>query len=192
MKKMLGILKTTIFGGIIFLVPFIVIFAIVAKAFEIMKNLAAPLVSLAPVGPAGGVLIVNLIAIIFVVTICFFAGLAAKTSAASKVANQLETTVLSNIPFYSVIKGMVSSFSDTTSYEGMKTVLVRLDDYSQLAFEVERLDDGTVAVFLPGAPNPWSGTVCVMTADRVKSIDASMIAATRSIRSFGHGTNDLL
>ena len=39
----------------------------------------------------------------------------------------------------------------------MTPVLITLDDYEQMAFEVERTAGGKVVVYLPGAPNSWSG-----------------------------------
>ena len=38
--------------------------------------------------------------------------------------------------------------------KNMQPVLVRFDDNSQLGFEIERLDNGQVVIYLPGAPDP--------------------------------------
>jgi uncharacterized membrane protein len=38
-------------------------------------------------------------------------------------------------------------------------VLARIEDSWQIAFLVERLEGGHVAVFMPGVPNPLSGSV---------------------------------
>jgi uncharacterized membrane protein len=53
------------------------------------------------------------------------------------------------------------------------TVVVRFDDSWSIAFEIERVDDDRVAIFLPGAPDPWSGSMCVVTADRVALLQKS-------------------
>ena len=42
-------------------------------------------------------------------------------------------------------------------------VVASFDDQSQVGFEVEGLDNGLVADFLPGSPDTWSGTVAYMT-----------------------------
>ncbi len=43
MGSVLGFLKTTIIGGLLFLIPLIVIGVILAKAYEVMKAIANPL-----------------------------------------------------------------------------------------------------------------------------------------------------
>jgi hypothetical protein len=53
--------KTTIIGGVVFLVPFIVIVAIVVKAFALMKQAAQPLSSIVPVESVGDVAVVDLV-----------------------------------------------------------------------------------------------------------------------------------
>jgi uncharacterized membrane protein len=70
----------------------------------------------------------------------------------------------------------------------MKPVLAKMDDASQLAFEVERLQDGRVVVYVPGAPDPWSGGVLVMTEDRIEPLPISMVAAVQNLRALGRGT----
>ncbi len=192
MKVQIQVLKTTVIGGIVFLVPIIIVAAIVGKAFEIMKTVAHPLSALVPIDTVGKIAIVNLIAILLIVLVCFLAGHAARTKAAARFVRALESKFLSHIPVYAFIKGITASIGGTEDREGMTAVLVRLDDYSQIAFEIERLEGGDVAVYLPGAPNPWFGSVCIMTEDRVQPIDASMMAAVQTIRHLGKGSGELL
>ncbi len=192
MKGQIQVLKTTVIGGIVFLVPIIIVAAIVGKAFEIMKMVAHPLSALIPIDSVGKIAVVNLIAISLIFAVCFIAGLAARTEAAARFVRALETKFLSHIPVYAFVKGMTASVAGTEHGEEMTAVLARLDDYSQIAFEIERLEGGDVAVYLPGAPNPWSGSVCIMTEDRVQPIDASMMAAVRTISHLGKGSGELL
>jgi uncharacterized membrane protein len=192
MKGQIQVLKTTVIGGIVFLVPVIIIAAIIGKAFEIMKTVAHPLSALVPIDTVGKIAIVNLIAILLIVLVCFLSGHAARTKAAARFVRALESKFLSHIPVYGFVKGMTASIAGTERGEEMTPVLVRLDDYSQIAFEIERLEGGDVAVYLPGAPNPWSGAVCIMTEDRVQPIDASMAAAVRAISHLGKGSGELL
>ncbi len=192
MKGQIQVLKTTIIGGIVFLVPIVIVVAIIGKAFEIMRTVAHPLSALVPLDTVGKIAIVNLIAIALIVLVCFLAGFAARTETAARFVRALESKFLSHIPVYAFVKGMTASIAGTEDREEMTPVLVRLDDYSQIAFEIERLEGGDVAVYLPGAPNPWSGSVCIMTEDRVQPIDASMMAAVQTIRHLGKGSGELL
>ena len=61
-----------------------------------------------------------------------------------------------------------------------------------LCFEIERTSDEKIVVYLPRAPNPWSGTVLYVDKDRVKPINASVTEAVKNIQSLGLGTEDLI
>ena len=71
-------------------------------------------------------------------------------------------------------------------------MLVRFDDYHQVAFEVERIQDKQVVVYLPGAPDPWSGSVLVVEEGRVQHIEASMGKVVRNLRTLGRNSARLL
>ena len=55
-------------------------------------------------------------------------------------------------------------------------------------FEVERLGDGRVIVFVPGAPDAWSGALVIMDADRVTPLDLEMRQVARLAKNLGKGT----
>lgn len=192
MNGLVRFLKTTAIGGIIFLVPVIIVIAIVGKALEIMKKVAEPLSALMPVDAVGEIVFVNVIAVVLVVLICLLAGLAARTVIAGKLVRILESNILSHIPAYAFVKGMTTSLAGAEKSKEMTAVLARFDEYSQIAFEIERLEGGNVVVYLPGAPNPWSGSVCIMTEDRIQRIDATMISAIKNIKYLGRGSGELI
>jgi len=62
----------------------------------------------------------------------------------------------------------------------------------QIAFEVERIPGGVVTVYVPGAPDPWSGSVCFMTEDRIQAIDPAMPRVLKTLNDLGKGSNEQL
>jgi uncharacterized membrane protein len=83
---------------------------------------------------------------------------------------------------------VVSSASAEEDFENlMKPVLVRFDDYDQVAFELERNGHQSV-VFLPGAPSAWSGGTVVVNSDRVQALNLPAHQAVKLMRTFGRGT----
>ena len=188
----MNFLKTTLVGGLVFLVPIIVIMAILGKAFRLMAALAAPLAAWIPIDSIGGVALADLLVVATLVVLCFAAGLVARSSAAVRAVQSVESGFLTSIPGYGLIKGMTEGLAGREGSQALKPVLVKFDDASQIAFEIERNPDGRVVVFVPGAPDPWSGAVFVMTADRVEPLEASMPAAVKNIRALGRGTTRLL
>jgi uncharacterized membrane protein len=189
---MLKFLKTTMVGGILFLVPIIIFIAVIGKALELTKKLAAPLSVLIPLDSIGNIAMVNLLALGIVLLICFLAGLAAKSTLARKSIGNLESRVLSKIPVYGLLKSKIDAIVQPEKAEGMKPVLARFDDSWQIAFEVERIQGGLVGIYLPGAPDPWSGSVCFVTEDRIQPLELTLLPVLRTLKSLGKGSNDQL
>jgi uncharacterized membrane protein len=75
---------------------------------------------------------------------------------------------------------------------GHEAVLARIEDAWQVALLVERLDGSYVAVFVPGAPMPSSGSVYFMTEDRIKPLGLPLAEATKCLRRLGVGSKAML
>jgi uncharacterized membrane protein len=189
---MLKFLKTTVVGGILFLVPIIIFIAVIGKAIELTKKLAAPLSVLIPLDSIGNIAMVNLLALGIVLLICFLGGLATKSTLARKSVGNLESRVLSKIPAYGLLKSKIDAIVQPEKAEGMEPVLARFDDSWQIAFEVERIQGGVVAIYLPGAPDPWSGSVCFVTEDRIQPLELTLLPVLRTLKGLGKGSNEQL
>lgn len=188
----MNMLRTTVIGGVVFLIPVIIVVAIFGRAFRFMMKVIAPLEKAIPLGSVAGVAVINILAIIALFVLCFLAGLVAKSNVARKAVSKLEGGLLMAIPGYNFIKAVTGSLGGEEGEEHMIPVFVRFDDLAQVAFEVERAEDGQVVVYLPGAPNATSGSVILMEPDRVTRIEASVAKTMRSMRSLGKGSAELL
>jgi len=183
----MGFIKTTIIGGLVFMVPVVIAVAIVGKAFQIMLAVAAPLNSYIPTGSIGGIAVANLLALLTIALFCFIAGLIARSQVSRRMYRSLDASLLA-IPGYAFIKGVTDSMSSAEeAAESFLPVLVRFDDNAQIAFEIERTGDNVV-VYLPAAPNPWSGSVAYFNVERVKRLDISVSQAISNLRKIGRGS----
>ena len=181
-------IKTTIIGGLVFMVPVVIVAAVLGKALEIMTRVATPMGHMLPVDSIGGVAVGNLLALSALALLCFVAGLVARSKWAAKVYRSMDTMLLA-IPGYAFVKGFTDSMTDTQeSAKSLIPVLVRFDDHEQIGFEIERLAQGKVVVYLPGAPSPWSGSVVYFSAERVKRLDLTVAQASNNIRRLGRGS----
>ena len=181
-------IKTTIIGGLVFMVPVVIVVAIAGKALEIMMLVAKPLGRVIPVDSIGGVALANVLALLGLALFCFIAGLIARSEMAMKAYRSLDSALLA-IPGYAFIRGFTGSMSSSEeAAKGLLPVLVRFDDNEQIGFEVERTGQGNVVVYLPGAPDSWSGLVVYFGEDRVKRLDMSVAQAIKNIRHLGRGS----
>lgn len=189
MRTALAFLKTTLLGGVLFLVPLVVLAVVLAKAIEIMLLVAEPVDQMIPTDTVGGVAVVNLIAILAILAACFMAGLLARSALGRRTVRALDDRLLIALPGYSAIKGkLTGNLGSDDGETRFRAVVARLDDYSQIAFEIERFESGTVVVFLPGSPDPWASTVAFMTSDRIEPLDLDFRSAAMTLRNLGRGS----
>ena len=191
MKGMINFLKTTIVGGIIFLIPVVLIIMVLGKALALIKRFSEPMANFLPVDTFAGIAVANIIGIVALALICFIAGLVARTSLASSAVQKAEAKFLWHLPGYAFTKGITDSLNSGNGSLSLQPVSCRLDDCWQIGFEVERMDDGRVVVYLPGAPNPWSGSIMLVDADRVEVLGSTMVATIGCLRKLGHGGKKL-
>ena len=185
-------LTTTLLGGLVFLLPLIVVLAVLGQGLALMARLAQPLAGLLSTHEVGGVAVASLIALALVLLLCYGAGLLARAAVGRTLSERFENRLHALYPRYTVIKGMAQGLSAGAGKDSLKAVLVGFDDHQQMAVEVERLADGRVVVFLPGAPDPWSGSVVLVPPDRVSAMPVEIGAMHRVLKGIGRGSAALL
>lgn len=192
MKSILKIIKATFFGGILFLAPLILLLVILEKGFGIVKKITNPIVHHFPKVEVLGLAMEEIVAILIIAIVCFSAGLIAKTSYAQKLIKRLEDGILSFVPGYSFIKKMNENIMGFESNEDLKVILVPTDAGWQFAFLIEQINQNNFTVFIPDAPNPWSGSVVFVDKKDIKDVEISQKEALACIRKLGYGSEKLL
>lgn len=180
--------KTVAIGGLIFLIPFVLLVLVIGKGFAIMLKLANYVDTFIPIESIGGVALVNIVAALAMILICFLAGLFARKRTTKTLYHKIETILLGLVPGYTFVKGMTDNFiSSEKASESFSPIIVHFDDFSQLCFEVERTGNGMAVIYIPGAPNPWSGAIVCVTEDRIESIDMKVAEAMMAIKKLTPG-----
>ena len=127
-------IKTTILGGIIFLIPFVIVVVVLGKAYQIMMHVAEPMSGWIPIDEVGGIALANILALIAIVLSCFVFGLAARSAPAKKLYRALDAT-LSSVPGYAFVKAIADSVTRREEHtNGFIPVIVRFDDSAQISF----------------------------------------------------------
>jgi uncharacterized membrane protein len=189
MKNRLGFIKTTLVGGIVFLIPAVIVVIALGKLIGALKVMAKALSHFFGIESLAGGLVLNLLAFTVTILLCFVGGMLAKHATAKRMREKLDATLLNSFPGYAFIKGFAENLRQTEELAGsFLPVLVQFDDYVQIAFETYREPAGRVAVYLPGAPNPWSGTIVYVSSERVEPLPMTLTDALRNIRSLGKGS----
>ncbi len=191
-SPLLQFLRTTLVGGILFLVPLVVLVILLEKALALAHKFVQPLAEHLPVHSVIGLKTPMFLAIGVIVLFCFLAGFIARTSLAKKVVGGLEAGVLSNLPGYEFFKRAGESMLGVEREGAYPAVLVRLGDAWQFGFQIEVLEAGKVAVFVPGAPSAHSGQIYVLTADRVSPVGVPPARILKCLSRLGVGSSAVL
>jgi uncharacterized membrane protein len=192
MNRLHALFRTTLVGGALFLIPLVFVVVILGKAFQIMKVIATPIGKLIPVDSIAGVALVEVLTVFIMILSCLLAGLLARSPWGQRVNQKLDALLLQMIPGYAWVKGFTGEIQDEEADAALKPVLVRLDDQFQLALEVDRAADGLVAVYLPGAPDPRSGVVSYVMADRIQPVNAGFKTVVKICKNLGRDSTAIL
>ena len=128
MKGFLHFLRTTLVGGILFLVPIVVLMIVLSKALAIAHKLADPIAARLPFEKLIGLRTPHVFAIALLVIFSFVAGLFARTALAKRSVGWLESSVLSNVPGYQFLKSMGERLLGVDDEPAPQFVLGRIED----------------------------------------------------------------
>ncbi|MEO1733053.1 MAG: hypothetical protein AAFR45_05415 [Pseudomonadota bacterium] len=181
-------MRTTLLGGLMFLVPVVFIAIILTKAFQLSMAVAKPVDAVIPIESFAGVALVNILAVAVIILVCFLAGLVARTAILGRRVERIDNLMIDAVPTYAIVKAVLSGAADPDNLDTvLKPVLVRFDDYDQIAFERER-DQSKATLFLPGSPSAWSGSVVMVEPSRVTDLNLKPHEAMKLLRVLGRGS----
>lgn len=193
MRHTIAPLKTTLIGGALFLVPLVLVVAIVGyavgMAYRILKPLAEWTITF---NDPLALSLAGVAAVMLVILLCFLGGVAARWALAQRVTQWIEDRLNDIYPRYAVLKSMAQGYGLSDGGHALIPVLARYDDRVQIAFEVERAKNGLVTLFLPGSPDPWAGTIAHMTAERITPLDTDFDTVMKSLQWLGRGSAVIL
>lgn len=184
-------MKTTIIGGVFFIVPLAMIAILFSKVYQISSAVAEPVGRFVPIETISRTALVDLLAIVLIVVMCFLCGVLARTAYFTAKMSVLDGFLIDLMPGYAVAKGVIGSVAKQDDIASLLSpVLVKFDDHSQIAFEIER-DASQAVIFLPGAPSTWAGSTILVDVARVHKIDAPTHKTVKLMRVLGRGSLDL-
>lgn len=192
MKHLFKSIKALLIGGILFFIPLIILVLIMEKAFKLTKAILGPFVRFFEGKHLFGLGFEIIISIAIIVLIILLGGVLSRLTIARIGLNRIENSVLSKLPGYSIIKNMGDNIGRIEKESSLEVVIAEVDDGWKFGFLSEKLDDGKSAVFLPDAPNPWSGSLVYLAEEQITMTDIPITAVMKYLRTLGKGSNELL
>ena len=191
---MTAFLKTTVVGGVLFLLPLAIVLMVLGYALRLASTVARPIsekLQLHHLGELGGIGIVTVVSVLVLVLVvrCGPCRPQLDGRAHDALVRRLHALPPAAIPDGEEHGGRPHPARKRRGHQtGTHQHRGRLADGLSARAARERL----VEVFLPQAPTPMSGNVMYFPADRVRPLDISMVEAMSIIRRIGVGSADAL
>jgi uncharacterized membrane protein len=186
--KLANFIRITIAGGILFLIPVGVIVFIMAKTVKFLYDLSRPITARLPFRNVAGVGVNTLMSIVLLLLICFLAGIFMKTKLAKRIIQWLEDRVLVYVPGYSYLRARSTDWFSEEKTNTWKPASIFVDDNEVICFVIDETED-YCSIFLPSAPVPSSGSICVREKEKVTFLPLNVAEAVTMIRQFGKGAS---
>jgi uncharacterized membrane protein len=186
--------RTSLVGGILVLLPLIILFVVFKWIFTFLFDVIAPFTSLIMQTGPRNEFVAGLMAMIFLLIICFLIGVAIRTRWGLSTHHSFEDNVLRYAPGYTMVKETVMIFLGRKTQPFSKVALVRIFATETLmtALVTDEHPDGSYTVFVPTAPNPTSGNIYHLKPENVFLVDVPVEEAIRSILGCGAGSTRMI
>jgi uncharacterized membrane protein len=170
--KSFGFLRTTALGGLFFLLPLFVLGALLGYVYSAVIVIYEPLKEQIPVSTPTGVATLFAMAVGILLLLCFAAGIIARRAIGRKFSRTVEKQLMTVFPKYAVYKDLLAdNIGGPDNVPSLDPVCIRHGKSLRLAFAADRLANGLVAVYMPGAPDTWIGHVELVPADWIEPVD---------------------
>ena len=193
MKRFIEFLKTTAIGGLLVLLPVLLLYLLLAETLPLIIALATPIADLFPKGTFDRINFPVLIALILLVGASFVIGLALRSAAGRRIGGWIEQNALGRLPAYSALKGLTKGFVGATEGAAFRpALLISSDDERELAYVIEDHGDGQLTVLVPWSPAAFAGSLKIVSQDRIEFVDTNLGEFTKVLSHWGVGVRDLL
>jgi uncharacterized membrane protein len=175
-------------AGALLLLPIYLAFLLLLKAMKSLAKVVRPLARLMPQSFPGE----TVISLLLVLALCLIVGLLLRTSFGQRAWLKVENSLLQKIPGYATIRGMTRQLSGQSEEHAWQPALAEIEEALVPAFIVEELDGGRYTVFVPAAPTPLTGSIYILTADRVHPLNVPFTHAIKVLTHWGSGSQELI
>jgi len=179
---------TSFVAGVVIVVPIYLSGLLLVKAMQAVAGIVRPIARVLPAWfPAE-----RLLSLILVLVVCLLIGVVVRTPAGRRARERVEKSLFEKIPGYALFRSLTRQLTGVREEQTWKPAMAEIEEALVPAFIIEEFDDGRFTVFVPAAPTPFSGSIYILTPERVHPIDVPFARAIRSLSSFGSGSKALV
>lgn len=191
MKRLQQFVVTTLIGGVVILLPIVILVFVVRLIVQFVDNIIEPLTKLVEWEVPN--LLVDLVAVAAIILFCFLVGLFIRTRFGMSIFRYIEKEWLEIIPVYSTIRDIVQQFTGAKKAPFKQVVI--LDPFNsgtRMTGFVTDEQDEFCTVFVPTAPNPTNGFIFHVRKDKLEWLDIKTEDAMRTVVGMGVGSQEIV
>ncbi|NUT76963.1 hypothetical protein HNO86_18145 [Pseudomonas sp. C1C7] len=190
---MFKFIKTTVIGGLLFILPLVLIIVLIEKAIHLLKGPVQKLLPMFSGYDVAGVTLISLATLLGLVVLCFCAGLLARTAIASRSLAAVEDKVLGNLPGYQLFKDISTRMAGLDNDSNTRVGMIAEGDGWRLCLVLDTAGDW-VTIYMPdgGPAGGTAGEVRLMPASQVVVTEVTWLPLVASLRKGGRGALDML
>lgn len=193
MKRAFDFVVATAVGGLLILLPLLLLQVMLKDVFQMLVALGTPIADLLPNGWTQNVNAPAALAVLLIFGASFVIGLMTRTRVGRACGHWLERNTVGRIPLYGVVKGLTDRLADMAEGAAFRPALFDMGDAQrQFAYLIEDHGDGLATIMLPHAPSPLSGVVKIAPMARLTMLDASLGDVTKVLSHWGNGAQGLM
>ena len=188
MKRFLALLKSTLLGGLIVVLPAWLAVLLVLKALAHLQIFVKPIGSHLPRANAHR----KIITILVLFALCFLVAVAIRTAIGPRAKRLAEQAVLEKIPGYTTLRGFAAQLTDQNLSASFQPALVEIEEALVPGFIVEQHSGNRSTVFIPSVPTPKAEALYIVDNNRVHPLDVSAVSVMQCIAKWGGGSDNLV
>jgi uncharacterized membrane protein len=192
-------IRKTLFGGIVVLLPLIILWLIMKWAFYFVTDLIQPLSDFVISNYGFPELTADVVVVVVIFVVCFAVGTIVSTGIGKWLHGIFDQYLSKLAPGYKLIKEIVGQFfgdSESSPFSSGEVARVQLFGSqcptTVTAIVTSKHKDGTITVFMPTGPNPTSGNIYHVPEEYVQLCpDVTVEDMMKSIIACGAGSASL-
>ncbi len=178
-------LTRALLDGALVVLPIGAIVLIVLAIVEKVQHGAEPL--------AGRFVHPAIVAVVALLLLCIVVGLMIRSAVGRRTRDILEARLFEQIPGYRLVKAFVGNGPLVEDGgRAMRPALAAVEEGHCPALVMDELHDGRLVVFMPDSPTSMSGSIHILSPDKIVLLDVPLMPFMKAISSWGLGFRELI
>jgi uncharacterized membrane protein len=188
MKRAMENMLSALLAGLLIIAPIYLSILLLLKAMKAVTGLVQPIALLLPDWVPGE----RLLSLVLVLTVCILVGASVRTRPGRAARERIEKSLFERIPGYALFRSLAQQLAGNSEEQVWKPALVEIEEALVPAFIIEEFSDGRFTIFVPSAPTPLSGSIYILTPERVHPVDVPFTHAVKALSRWGAGSKELV